>query len=133
MTIKEIFSKFNTIAVYGMSTNPAKPANEVPAYLQTNGYKIIPINPVAEEINGNKAYKTLDEVPVKIDILNVFRPSEEALKVVKEAVKRKKERNDIDVIWLQLGIHDEEAKKLAEENGFVYVEDKCMLIEHKSI
>ncbi len=133
MSYKQIFDKYRTIAVYGMSTNPAKPSNEVPALLESAGYNIIPINPVAQEINGKKSYPKIADIPDKIEILNVFRPSEQALDVVKEAVERKKEKGDIEVIWLQEGIRNDEAKKLAEENGIEFVQDRCMKIEYQSL
>ncbi len=133
MSYKQIFDKYRTIAVYGMSTNPAKPSNEVPALLESAGYNIIPINPVAQEINGKKSYPKIADIPDKIEILNVFRPSEQALDVVKEAVERKKEKGDIEVIWLQEGIRNDEAKKLAEENGIEFVQDRCMKKEYQSL
>lgn len=130
MEFKEIFSKYKNIAVYGMSTNPEKPANEVPAYIQSHGYNIIPINPGAEEINGAKAFKKIADIPQRIDILNVFRPSEEAVKIVEQAIERKKERGDIDVIWLQLGIYNQAAKNLAESYEIEFIQDRCIKIEH---
>jgi uncharacterized protein len=131
MTIKEIFEKYKTIAVYGMSKNPAKAANYVPAYLRGQGYNIIPINPTANEIDGLRCYPKLADVPDKIEILNVFRPSEDALDAVIEAVERKRTKGDIELIWLQEGIINDDAKLLAETNGIAFVQDKCMLKEHK--
>lgn len=130
MNNKEIFSKFNTIAVYGMSTNTYKAAHSVPAFFHKKGYKIIPINPSAEEIIGIKAYKKLEDIPDKIEILNVFRPSEDALEAVREAVDRRKSRGDIDLIWLQEGIINNEAKQLAESNGIIFIQDKCLYKEY---
>lgn len=130
MTIKEIFDTYKTIAVYGMSTNPSKPSHTVPAYLFNQGYNIIPVNPVAEEIIGKKVYKKLVDIPEPIDILNVFRPSEQALGVVEEAIERKNAKGDIKLIWLQEGIINEEAEKLAEENGIEFIQDKCMYKEY---
>jgi hypothetical protein len=118
------------IAVVGMSDNPEKPANRVPKYLMTQGYKIIPVNPTKEEIMGLKSFKSLKEVDEEIDVVDVFRRPEQALEVVKEAIERKKERGDIKAIWLQEGIVNEEAKKLAEENGILFVQDRCMFKEH---
>ncbi len=130
MTIKEIFDNYKTIAVYGMSTNKAKAAHSVPAFLLTKGYKIIPLNPTAEEIAGQKVYKSIMEIPGNIDILNVFRPSDQCLDVVKEAVERKKAKGDIKLIWLQEGIVNNEAQKLAEENNIDFIQDKCMYKEY---
>ena len=130
MTFKEIFDKYNTIAVYGMSTNPRKAANSVPTYFIAEGYKVIPINPVADEIAGEKAYSKLLDIPDKIEILNVFRPSEDSLGVVQEAVERNNQKGDIDLIWLQEGIINYEAENLAKENGIEFVQDRCMYKEH---
>lgn len=126
MTFKEIFDNYKTIAVYGMSTNPMKPANYVPGLLIDNGYDIIPVNPVADEIIGKKAFKNLMDIPGSIDILNVFRPSDQTPDVVKEAVERHNAKGDIKLIWLQEGIMNEEAKKMAEDNGIEFIQDRCM-------
>lgn len=133
MTIKEIFDTYQAIAVYGMSTNPSKAAHTVPEYLHKQGYNVIPINPGADKILGLKAYKKLEDVPEPIDILNVFRPSEQALGVVQEAVERKKAKGDIYLIWLQEGIINEKAKELAEENGIAFIQDKCMYKEYMNL
>jgi predicted CoA-binding protein len=127
--IKQIFS-FKNIAVVGMSDNPEKPSNRVPAYLMKQGYKIIPINPTKDEIMGLKSYKSLLDVEDEIDIVDVFRRPEYAVEVVKEAIERKKKRGDIKAIWLQEGIVNDEAKKLAEENGLLFIQDKCMFKEY---
>ena len=133
MTIKKIYENYKTIAVYGMSANPAKPSNYVPAFLMEHGYNIIPINPAAQEILGKKSYTRLEDIPEEIEILNVFRPSEVAPDVVREAIERKKSRGDINLIWLQEGIISNEAKELAEENGIEFIQDRCMLKEYKII
>ena len=129
MTTKQILEDYKTVAVVGMSKNHSKPANEVPILLHNNGYNIIPINPTADEIDGLKSYKSIADVPEKIEILDVFRPSEDAIEITKQAIARHKEKGDIKVIWLQLGILNDEAKKLAEENGIDFIQDKCMKIE----
>lgn len=131
MTIKEVFEKYKTVAVFGMSKNSSKAANYVPTYLREQGYMIIPINPSATQIDGLTAYPNIADVPDRIEILNVFRPSEEALDVVKEAIERHKAKGDIDLIWLQEGIINDEAKAIALENGIEFIQDKCMLREHK--
>ena len=131
MTIEEIFKSYKTIAVYGMSTNPAKPSHHVPVFFLNEGYNVIPVNPVADEIAGKKVYKNLMDIPDEIEILNVFRPSEACLDVVKEAVERKNAKGDIKLIWLQEGIENDEAKALAEANGMEFIQDKCMYKEFK--
>ena len=130
--IKQIFS-FKNIAVVGMSDNPEKPSNRVPAYLMKQGYKIIPINPTKNEIMGLKSYKSLLEVEDEIDVVDVFRRPEQVLEVVRDAIERKKQRGDIKAIWLQEGIVNDEAKRLAEENGLLFIQDKCMFREHLRI
>jgi predicted CoA-binding protein len=130
--IKQIFS-FKNIAVVGMSDNPEKPSNRVPAYLMKQGYKIIPINPTKDEIMGLKSYKSLLEVEDEIDVVDVFRRPEQVLEVVRDAIERKKQRGDIKAIWLQEGIVNDEAKRLAEENGLLFIQDKCMFREHLRI
>lgn len=131
--IREILGKYRTVAVYGMSQNPGKPAHSVPAYLLSKGYDIIPVNPYVDKIVGRKSYPNLKDIQEKIDIIEVFRPSDRVLDVVKEALVRKEERGDIAVIWLQEGIQNEEARKLAEEVGIVFVQDRCMYKEFKRL
>jgi len=131
--MREIFDKMKNIAVYGMSANIAKAAHSVPGYMLKRGYKVIPINPNADTILKQQVYRNIMDIPDKIDILNIFRPQEEALSIVQEAVERRKAKGDIKLIWLQLGLKNEEAKQLAKENGIDYIEDKCMYIEHKKV
>lgn len=128
--IEDILTKSSTIAVYGMSTNPDKPAHSVPVFLLSKGYTIIPINSHAEVIAGCTCYSNLKDVEEKIDVLEIFRPSDQVLDVVKEAVNRKKEKGDIAVIWLQLGIENEGARKLAEGENITFIENRCMKMEY---
>lgn len=130
MSIKEILESYRNIAVYGMSKNPAKAAHSVPAFMHSKGYKVIPINPTVDSILNLKTYNNLAEVPDEIEILNVFRPSDQALDVIKEAVERRRNRGDIKLIWLQAGIFSEEGRKLANENGIEFIEDKCIYVEY---
>jgi predicted CoA-binding protein len=126
--LMEILSESKTIAVVGCSRYPKKAAHKVPRYLKDQSYKIIPVNPFAEEILGEKVYRTLSEIRDPIDIVNIFRPSEDCLEVVKNAIKIKPK-----VIWMQLGIKNTEAAKLAEKYGIKVVMDKCIFIEHKRL
>ena len=96
----------------------------------SKGYAIIPVNPSADMILNRRCYHSLKEVDEHIDIIEVFRPSEEALSIVQEAIERKKEQGDIAVIWLQEGIRNEEAKMLAEKNGIIFIQDRCMFKEY---
>ncbi|MEM2856903.1 MAG: CoA-binding protein [Candidatus Nitrosocaldaceae archaeon] len=122
--IKEILS-YKRVAVVGISRDESKAAHFVPKYLLEHGYDIIPINPFADEILGKKCYKSLDEVKEEIDIVDVFRPSDQVMQVVKEAIKKKPK-----AIWLQLGIKNEEASKEALRHGIKFIQDKCMMEEH---
>ena len=126
--IKKILESCKTIAVVGCSSNPEKAANRIPKYMQEHGYKIIPVNPNSENILSEKPYKSISEIKKKVDIIDIFRPSEECLEVVKESIKLNPK-----VIWMQLGIINEEAKKLAEKNGIKVVMDKCLMVEHKKL
>lgn len=122
---KEILN-YKTLAVVGCSTNPEKPAQYVPKYLKDNGYKVIPINPFADEILGEKVYKSLGEVPDAIDTVLIFRPGEETPEIVKHAI-------DVGAkaVWLQEGIKSDEAAELAKGAGLEFVMDKCMLKVHR--
>ncbi|MFZ1077683.1 MAG: CoA-binding protein [Nitrosotalea sp.] len=125
--IKKIYTLKN-IAVVGMSKNPEKAAHYVPKYLVEQGYNIIPVNPTTNEILGKKCYPSLLDVPVQVDIVDVFRPSDQVKPVVEEAIKIKPR-----VIWLQEGIHDPEAESLAKKEGIDVVFNRCMLAEHQRL
>ncbi|MGC1709615.1 MAG: CoA-binding protein [Nitrosotalea sp.] len=125
--IKKIYALKN-IAVVGMSKNPEKAAHYVPKYLIEQGYNIMPVNPTTDEILGKKCYPSLLDVPVPIDIVDVFRPSDQVKPVVEEAIKIKPR-----VIWLQEGIHDLEAESLAKKAGIDVVFNRCMLAEHQRL
>jgi len=125
--IKKIYALKN-IAVVGMSKNPEKAAHYVPKYLTEQGYNIIPVNPTADEILGKKCYPSLLDIPVPIDIVDVFRPSDQVKPVVEEAIKIKPK-----VVWLQEGIYDPEAESLAKKAGIDVVFNRCMLAEHQRL
>ena len=126
------FYQFKNIAVVGMSKNEEKPSHQVPKYLIEHGYNVIPINPtLTTEVLGRKPYPIIADVPEKIDVVDVFRKSEEVPAVIDDAINRKK--NDIQVIWMQLGIYNEEAEKRAKENGIDVVYNRCMMEEHKRL
>lgn len=125
--IRHILSLKN-VAVVGMSKNEEKAANYVPKYLLENGYNIIPVNPTADSILERKCYPGLQDVPEQIDIVDVFRPSEQVMPVIQEAIKKKPK-----VIWLQEGIHNEEAENLAKSAGITVVFNRCMLAEHQRL
>jgi hypothetical protein len=125
--IKQIFSLKN-VAVIGMSKNQEKAAHYVPKYLSQNGYNIVPVNPTADEILDKKCYHNVEEVTEPIDIVDVFRPSDQVLPVIQEAIKKKPK-----VIWLQEGIHNAEAEELARNAGIKVVFNRCMLAEHQRL
>ncbi len=125
--IKQIFSLKN-VAVIGMSKNPEKAAHYVPKYLLEQGFNILPINPTSSEILNKKCYSSVTEVDEPIDIVDVFRPSDQVLPFVEEAITMKPK-----VIWLQQGIHNQEAEELARKEGIKVVFNRCMLAEHKRL
>jgi len=120
---------YDRVAVVGCSTTPGKEAHEIPKYLLDHGYDVIPVNPYAGEVFGREAYDSLLDVPGEVDVVNVFRPSDEVAGIVDDAV----ERGDIKVVWTQLGIRDREATERAEEAGIDVVEDECMKVEHRRL
>ncbi|NIM25331.1 MAG: CoA-binding protein [Nitrosopumilaceae archaeon] len=125
--IRKILS-LKKITVVGMSQNPGKDAHMVPKYLVKNDYDVTPVNPNTDEILGKKCYNLVSEVPGEIDIVNVFRPSEDVLPVVQEAIKKNPK-----VIWLQQGIHNPEAENLARQAGIDVVFNRCMFAEHRRL
>lgn len=120
---------YKTVAVVGCSATPGKDAHEIPKYLQSQGYTIIPVNPTTDEVLGQPAYDSLSEVEEEIDIVDVFRPSPEVAGIIDEVL----ERDDVEVVWLQLGIHDDEAVARAEEARLRVVQDRCMKPEHQRL
>ena len=128
--IKEILQKNKTIAMIGVSKDTSKPSTIVMKYMQKYGYKVIPVNPKAkgEKILGEEVFGKLDEIKIPIDIVDVFRPSKEALDIAKDTVKI-----NAKVLWLQLGISSNEAKTLVEKNNINYVENRCTKMEYQKI
>ncbi|MEO9294672.1 MAG: CoA-binding protein [Nitrososphaera sp.] len=123
------FYKLKNIAVVGMSKTDGKAANYVPRYLMEHGYNIIPVNPTAPEIMGRKSYPNVSSIPEAVDIVDIFRPSSDVLPVVQDAIKKQ----GIKVVWMQLGIYNEQAERLAEEKGIKVVYNRCMLEEHRRL
>lgn len=122
-----------TIAVVGCSTTPGKAAHDIPQYMREQGYEIVPVNPYADEIFGKEAYDSLSEVPEDIEMVNVFRPSEEVQGIVDDVLERHEERGDIESVWLQLGIRDDEAADRAVDADLDVVQDKCLKVEHRRL
>jgi len=132
-TIRDIFACYRTIAVYGISRDPEAASHRVSSYLAAKGYNIIPINPHVDQIIGRKAYHRIEDVRENIDVLEVFRPADQVPAVVQEAVERRRQKGDIHVIWLQLDIKSEAARELAGKAGILFVQDRCMMVEHRRI
>jgi uncharacterized protein len=126
--IKEILSKYKSIAMIGVSNDPTKASTIVMKYMQKYGFKVFPVNPKAkgQKILGEEVYEKITDIKDSVDIVDVFRPSKEALDIAKDTVGIKAK-----VLWLQLGIKSEEAKKIVEENKIEYVEDKCTKMEYQ--
>ena len=125
--IRDILS-LKKVVVIGMSKHSSKAAHFVPKFLSDNGYDITPVNPTAEEILGKKCYDSVSEIDEEIEIVDIFRPSDQVLAFVQEAIKKKPK-----VIWLQEGIHNSEAEELARKEGIKVVYNRCMLAEHKRL
>lgn len=123
--LREILG-LRTFAVVGCSATPGKDAHEIPRYMHERGYDIIPVNPNAGEIFGRDAYDSLADVREEVDVAVAFRPSEEVAGIVEQAL----ERDDVMVVWTQLGIRDGEAAARAEEAGLMVVQDRCLKVEH---
>jgi predicted CoA-binding protein len=123
--IRKIYN-YRNIAVVGMSRDPAKPAHLVPKYMVERGYNIIPVNPIASEILGRRTYSYVSDIKSQIDIIDVFRPSKDVYQVVEDSIKKP----GISVIWLQEGIHDVEAEKIALDNKIDVVFNRCIMAEH---
>ncbi|GAB6157950.1 CoA-binding protein [Desulfotomaculum varum] len=123
--IKELLTKCKTIAIVGLSDKPHRDSFQVASYLQSQGYRIIPVHPRVKEVLGEKAYKSLAEIPDQVDLVNVFRKSEETPNVVREAIPLKPA-----AVWLQLGIINDDAAQLAAQAGLQFVQNRCIKVEH---
>ena len=117
----------------GLSRDPAKASYRVAQYLQSVGYRVIPVNPFVDHVLGETAYKSLLDVPETIDIVDIFRSSEAVPAIVEEAIQLKNKLGSPKVIWMQLGIVNQEAAERAKKAGFMVVMDRCMMIEHKRL
>ena len=126
--IKEILSKYKTIAMVGVSNDPTKASTIVMKYMQEYGYKVYPVNPRAkgQKISGQEVFAKISDIKDQIDIVDVFRPSKEVFAIAEDTVKI-----GAKVLWLQLGIRDEKAKDLMEKNDIKYVENKCTKMEYQ--
>ena len=128
--IKEILSKYKSIAMIGVSNDPTKASTIVMKYMQKYGYKVYPVNPSAkgQKILGEEVFSRITEIKEPIDIVDVFRPSNEALEIAKDTVKI-----GAKVLWLQLGIKSDAARSIVEEKNIEYIENKCTKMEYQKI
>ena len=127
-TIEDILRDCKTVAVVGLSPNPARPSHRVAVYLQEQGYRVVPVNPNATEILGERCYPNLTAIPYSVELIDIFRRSEEVLPVIDEAIQA-----GVKAVWMQLGIVNEAAANLAQEAGLDVVMDKCTAIEHRAL
>jgi predicted CoA-binding protein len=128
MLEKKILTEFRTIAMVGASPNPERPSNRVFDYLAHHGYHVIPVNPTAQQILGHASYPNLSAIPERVEIVDIFRNSDEVLPIVEEAI-----RIGAKAVWMQEGVINKEAAAKAKEAGLLVVMDKCMMKEFKRI
>ena len=132
--IFDILRKTKTVAVVGLSKEPQKDSYKVSAYMQQHGYRIIPVNPFAQEVLGEKSYRSLLDIPLElqqaIDVVDVFRKSEDVPAIVEQAIQMKAKSGRSFVVWMQLGIVNEQAAQAARQAGLIVVMDKCLMVEH---
>ncbi|BAK72377.1 MAG: CoA-binding protein [Arcobacter sp.] len=127
--ILDIFKNTKTIAIAGLSPDSDKASNMVAVYLQNAGFKIVPVYPKEETILGEKVYRTISEIPFKIDMVDIFRKPDAISSIVDEAIQR----GDVDTVWFQLGLVNNEAALKAKEAGLKVVQNKCTKIEHRNL
>jgi predicted CoA-binding protein len=132
--IKEILNKYKIVAVVGLSKEPEKESHKVSVYLKQQGYRIIPVNPFVDEVLDEKSYPSLLDIPVElaksIEVVNIFRRADDVPPIIDQAIKLKKLYGKPFVVWMQLGIVNEQAAQKAMQAGLVVVMDKCLMVEH---
>lgn len=126
--VERILTTYDTITVVGASAAPAKAAHFVPAHMQRHGWRIVPVNPHAEQILGERVHQKLADVPEQVGLVDVFRPSPQATGIARQAVAV-----GATALWLQLGIVSDEARAIAASAGLLYVEDRCLVIEQRRL
>jgi hypothetical protein len=135
--VKEILTKYKTVAIVGLSRDSSKDSYRVAEYLKNHGFHIVPVNPTADEILGEKSHKSLLDVPDKVqktlEIVDIFRPSAEVMSIVEQAIQLKKLHDVPFVVWMQLGIVNEQAAEKARNIGLKVIMDKCMMQQHRRI
>jgi uncharacterized protein len=135
--MREILTKYRTVAVVGLSRDPSKYSYAVADYLKKHGFNIIPVNPLADEIMGLKSYKTLLDIPSElqktVEIVDIFRPSADVSPIVEQAIQLRQIHGAPQVIWMQLDIVDEQAAEMARKAGMTVIMDRCMMMEHRAL
>jgi uncharacterized protein len=126
--VERILTRYDTITVVGASRAAVKAAHSVPAHMQRHGWRIIPVNPYAEQILGEQVYRRIGDIPAQVGLVDVFRPPRQAPDIARQAVAA-----GATALWLQLGIASAEARALAEAAGLLYVEDRCLIIEQRRL
>lgn len=127
--VKDMFDNTQTIAIMGLSPDPSKASHRVAAYLQAQGFKIVPVYPKEDEILGEKVYRSLSEIPFAVDMVDVFRKPKALFSIAQESI----DRGDVKFFWAQQGIVNNEAAQMAEEAGLKVVQNKCTMVEHASL
>lgn len=129
--------KYKVIAVVGLSKEPEKDSHKVSVYMKQHGYRIVPVNPFADEVLGEKSYKSLIDIPPEIqktvEIVDIFRPAKDVPSIVEQAIKLRTANGKPFVVWMQLGIVDEQAAEIARRSGLIVVMDKCLMVEHRRL
>ena len=135
--LKKILSKYKNVAVVGLSRDPSKDSHRVAKYLKEHGFHIFPVNPMADEILGEKSYKSLLDMPAEVqktlEIVDIFRPSNEVLPIIEQVIQLRKRYGLPHVVWMQIGIVNEKAAEKAREAGLMVIMDKCIMKEHKRL
>ena len=126
--VERILTSYDTITVVGASRAPAKAAHSVPAHMQRHGWRIIPVNPYADQLLGEQVYRTLAGIPEQVGLVDVFRPSAQTPSIARQAVAA-----GATALWLQLGISSAEARTIAQDAGLLYVENRCLVIEQRRL
>ncbi|TCI35770.1 CoA-binding protein [Exiguobacterium sp. SH0S1] len=124
--LKQHLAEAKTIAVVGVSSNPNKTANQIAEYLLLHGYTVIPVNPTLETWNGRKVYPTVESIPGRIDIVDVFRRNEYLAGVAEDAVRH----GDVGLVFNQLGLSSKDAERIVHAAGLDYIENRCIYVEH---
>lgn len=132
-SIEEILDESEVIAIVGCSTNPYRTSHHIAQYLQSNGFRIIPVNPEYDEVLGERCYEKLADIPgdIRIDVVDIFRNARYTEEMVETVIERVKMTGHKPVVWTQLGVSSPGAKRLAEQAGLRYIEERCIMVEHR--